>query len=138
MASVPTDKCHERALAFLVGKSGYTVRTLVMRLFKNDFTPLETSVVGDLTVADFTGYADATLASGDWTLSGTSPNLATAAVKTFTSSAGSQNQDIYGWYLVTATDNELIVAERFSDAPKNIANNGDAISVIARLTAANG
>ena len=125
MAAVLMNKAEERALAFLIGKAGYTVRTLILKLYQNDVTPAEDDVVGDYTVATFTGYADAALASGDWTITGTTPTLATCAQKTFTSSAGSQNQTIYGYYVVTDTDNELVFAERFSDAPRTIVNNGD-------------
>ena len=137
MAGVVMNKAEERSLAFLVGKSGYTVRTLILRLFKNDITPAEDDVVGDYTEATFTGYAEKALASGDWTISGTTPTQAQAASQTFTSSANQTLQNIYGFYLVSATDGELTHALRFADAPRPIANNGDFINVVPRITHAN-
>jgi hypothetical protein len=138
MAVVNTDKAEERALAFLVGKSGYTVRLLNLKLFTNDITPAEADVVGAYTEATFTGYAAAVMASADWTISGTTPTAAVAAQKTFASTAAQALQNVYGWYMTTATDNELVQAFRFTDAPRPIQNDGDQILVIVRLTAANG
>jgi hypothetical protein len=138
MAGIVMNKAEERALAFLVGKSGYTVRLLNLRLFQNNITPTEADVVGAYTEATFTGYAAAAMASGDWTISGTTPTTAVGAQKTFVSSANQAPQNIYGWYMTTVTDNELTHAFRFTDAPRVITNLGDQILVIARITAANG
>lgn len=138
MAGIVMNKAEERALAFLIGKSGYTVRLLNLKLFQNDITPAETDVVGGYTEATFTGYAAAVMASADWTISGTTPTGAVGAQKTFESSANQAVQNIYGWYLTTATDNELVFAFRFTDAPRPITNLGDQILVIPRATAANG
>lgn len=138
MAVIATDKAEERALAFLIGKSGYTVRLLNLKLFQNNITPAEADVVGAYTEATFTGYTAAVMASADWTISGTTPTAAVAAQKTFASTAAQAVQNIYGWYLTTATDGELVFAFRFADAPRPIQNNGDQILIIPRLTAANG
>ena len=134
MAGVVTNKGEERGLAFTVGKSGYTVRTLILKLYKNDITPAQTDVVGAYTEATFSGYAAVPLASGDWTLSGTTPSQAVAGLQNFTSDMDQAAQDIYGYYLVSDTDDELIAAERFSNAPLVIQNNLDQIGVSAKIT----
>jgi hypothetical protein len=138
MAGVVMDKAEERALAFLINKAGYTVRSVTLRLFKNDITPIEADVVGTYTEATFTGYAAIPMPSANWTISGTTPTTAVGSQQTFASTANQTLQDIYGWYITTDTDNELVFAFRFSDAPRPIQNNGDQIIIIARLTAANG
>jgi len=55
---------------------------------------------------------------------------------TFTSTAGSQNQNIYGYYVTRATGPEVVFAELFTDGPYNIANNGDAIKITLNFTMA--
>ena len=78
MAVIATDKAEERALAFLIGKSGYTVRLLNLKLFKNDITPAEADVVGAYTEATFTGYTAAVMASADWTIRNRWPSAVTS------------------------------------------------------------
>lgn len=76
MAGVLVNGGETRMLSLLVNKAGTNLANLTLRLFKNDFTPTETSVVGDLTEATFTGYAAISLASGDWTISAGAPSSA--------------------------------------------------------------
>jgi hypothetical protein len=134
MAGLLSNVGEEQMFKLLCNKSGVTLRDMSLRLYQNDYTPVEGSVVGDFTVATFTGYASITLGTGDWTITPGAPTSAACAQKTFTSSAGSQNQNIYGYYLVTVTDEIFIAGERFSDGPYNIANNGDAIKVTPNIT----
>ena len=39
-----------------------------LKLFKNDYTPVEGSLVGDFTEADTAGYSAIDLAKADWTI----------------------------------------------------------------------
>jgi hypothetical protein len=121
------------ALSYLVNKS--TPENLVLCLFKSNTTPGETDTVSTYTEADFTGYANVTLTGSSWTVTGGAPSSATYAQQTFTSSAGSQSQNVYGYFLKRATSGDLVYAERFSDGPYNIVNSGDAIKVTPALTA---
>lgn len=121
------------ALAALVAKTAG--QNLILKLFKNDYTPIETTLEANLTVADFTGYADQTLTAANWTLTEGAPSDVTYPQCTFTSTAGSQNQPVYGYYLVQVTSGKLVWAERFTDAPYTIVNNGDAIKVTPKITA---
>lgn len=118
-------------LEHIVGKTA--VENLSLRLFKNDYTPVEGSTAGSFTVADFTGYSNATLTGASWNVTTGDPSYADYAQQTFTSSAGSQNQPIYGYYIVGATSGTIYWAERFSDGPYTIVNNGDAIKVTPRI-----
>jgi hypothetical protein len=121
------------ALEALVNKTA--PQDLRLKLYKNNKTPTETDTEADYTEADFTGYAFKNLAGANWNSTGGAPSDVTYnAVQTFTSSAGSQNQPVYGYYLVQQTSGKLVYAERFTDGPYTIVNNGDNIAVTPKLT----
>ena len=106
---------------------------LVLKLFKSNTTPAEGDTAATYTEADFTGYSSATLTGASWTVTA---DTAAYAQQSFTSSATQTLQNVYGYYLVQATSGVLIWAERFSDAPYAISNNGDVIRVTPTITAA--
>lgn len=102
-------------------------------LFKNNITPAETDVAGTYTQADFTGYANVGLVGADWTVTPGAPTVAAAPAKVFTATAAIA-QSIYGYMMKQAASGIIMVAERFSAAPFNIANNGDSITVTPTIT----
>jgi hypothetical protein len=123
-------------LSLLVNKtSTYTQQDLKLKLYSSNTTPAETDTEATYTEATFTGYAAITLTGANWTVTEGAPSSASYAQQTFTSSAGSQSQNIYGYYLVQATSGKLVYAERFSDGPYQIVNNGDAVKVTVSITA---
>lgn len=61
------------------------------------------------------------------------PTAITYAAQTFTFTGAAGN--VYGYFLKRATGGELVVAERFSDGPYNIANNGDTITITPVIAA---
>lgn len=132
MSLVNVDGGESLELQYLVNKA--TPQDLKLCLFKSNTTPAETDTVGTYTEADFTGYAEASLAGANWTISGTAPTSAGYAQQSFTSSAGSQSQNVYGYFYKRSTGGELIIAERFSDGPYQIVNNGDVIKVTPTIT----
>lgn len=103
-------------------------------LYKSNTTPAETDTEATYTAADFTGYAVIQLTAANWTVTPGAPTSGAYAQQTFTSSAGSQNQNVYGYYLKQRTSGKLVWVERFSDGPYNIVNNGDAIKVTPNIT----
>jgi hypothetical protein len=105
-----------------------------LHLFQNDYTPVEGSTVANLTEATWTGYAIKTLTGASWTVTNADPSEASYAIQTFTSSAGSQNQANYGYYITDSANSILLWAERFTDGPYTIVNNGDTISVTPKIT----
>jgi len=107
---------------------------LVLRLFTNNINPAEGDTAATYTQATFTGYAPITLTGATWTITEGAPSEASYPEQSFTSTAGSQNQDVYGYYLVRATSGRIAYAERFPTAPYNIANNGDAIRITPKIT----
>ena len=129
MALVVCDGGELIALKALVNHTAQSTN-LTLKLYKSDTTPGNTDTAGTYTEADFTGYSAATLTGASWVVTG---NPVTYAKQTFTSSAGSQNQNVYGYFIVAGA--ALIYAERFSDGPYNIANDGDKIEVTPSLGA---
>jgi hypothetical protein len=122
----------------------YTLKTnkptyYYLRLFKNDYTPVEGSVIGDFTVANGTGYGEATITNAtDWTIEtgggGAGVTTGTCAEKTFTWTA--DGCALYGYYVVDKTGSEEVLwAERFSDAPHTIPTGGGTQKVTLKITA---
>jgi hypothetical protein len=132
MAIVTCDQGEGLALKAILNHTAG--QNLVLKLYKSNTTPGETDTEATYTEADFTGYSNVTLTGSSWSVSGTAPTTASYAQQTFTSSAGSQSQSVYGYYLVQTTSGKLIFAERFSDGPYVIVNNGDAIKVTPSIT----
>lgn len=104
-------------------------------LYKSNTTPGETDTESTYTVADFTGYATIQLTAASWTISPGAPTEAAYAQQTFASTASSQNQNVYGYYVKQRTSGKLVWVERFTDGPYQIANNGDQIKVTPKFTA---
>jgi len=133
MAGVLFDQGEAIILTLAVNKLA-TTENLILKLFKNNITPGETNTESSYTVADFTGYANITLTGASWVSTPGAPSQVTFAQQTFTSSADQAAQLVYGYYYVQASSGKAIGAERFSDGPYTIANNGDVIKVTPKLT----
>jgi hypothetical protein len=119
------------ALEALVNKTA--PQNLVLRLFSSNTTPADSDTAATYTEATFTGYSAITLTGASW---GAASNGTIAyAQQTFTSTADAQNQNIYGYYVTQTTSGVLVYAERFTDGPYNIANNGDNIKVTPNISA---
>ena len=102
-----------------------------LKLFKNDVTPDEDTVIGGLTEADTAGYSAIALAKADWTVASVG-DVTTAAQpqKTFTlTGAGSH----YGYYITDTAGTGLLWAERFSDAPHAIPSGGGTEKITVKL-----
>ena len=105
-----------------------------LHLFQNNYTPIETSTVASFTESTWTGYAIKTLTGASWTCTNADPSEASYGIQTFTSTAGSQNQANYGYYITDSANAILLWAELFTDGPYTIVNNGDTISVTPKIT----
>jgi hypothetical protein len=106
---------------------------LTLKLFENNYTPIETSAVGDFTEATFTGYSSQSIPGSGATITNADPSEASWAAKVFTSSAA-QSKNVYGYYVVNAGGTICLWAERFTDGPYAITNNGDTVTVTPKLT----
>lgn len=108
--------------------------TLVLKLFTNDYTPIKKSAYADFTEANGNGYPGAIGLSGatgfSVTLSGGTTTVSYPQVTyTFTGALG----DVYGYFITDQAGTSVVWAERFSDGPYDIQNNGDQIKVTLNL-----
>lgn len=118
-----------KILNYLLGVST-TVETLQLKLFSNNVVPDASTVASSLTsptVAN--GYNTITLTPSSWTIANGSAQYP-QQTWTFTGAVG----NIYGYYIVTSTSNDLIAVERFTNAPYNVQSNGDVINVTIGIT----
>jgi hypothetical protein len=109
-------------------------QTLILKLFKSNTTPGETTIESDLTEATFTGYSSISLTPATWATTPGAPSDVTYPEQTFTSSANQTLQNIYGYYLIQTTSGKLVAAERFDTGPYAIQNSGDAIKLTPKIT----
>ena len=102
-----------------------------LRLFTNNYTPVEGSVVANFTEATAAGYAAIVLAGASWTIA-SSAGVTTAAYaqQTFTLTAASTN---YGYYITNNDGSQVLWAERYSDAPHTIPSGGGTEKITVKL-----
>ena len=86
--------------------------TLVLRLFKNNFSPVNASVLSDFTEADFTGYSSVSLTGGSWTTTQGAPSTATYAQQAFTGTGAAQT--VYGYYITRTSSGRVWYYQRFT------------------------
>lgn len=105
----------------------------LLRLYKNDYTPTQTTVVGDFTQADFTNYTEKTLTRATWGAAVSVSNKAQSTYGTAQSwTCGTGGNTIYGYYVVGATSGVCLWAERFAAA--RIMGNGDVLNLTPVFT----
>jgi len=132
MALVLSNQGEQIALEALVGK--VAGQNLILRLFENNYTPVEGTTEVSVVECTFAGYSAITLIAANWVFTAADPSHVDYAQQTFTSNTGSQDKYAYGYYLTQVTSGKLVWAERFTDGPYHIVNNGDAIKVTPVIT----
>jgi hypothetical protein len=107
-------------------------QNLVLKLYSSNTTPAETDTVAAYTELSGGGYADIDLVAANWTVTPGNPTSAVYPEQTFTFTGAAGN--VYGYYVVQAVSGALMWAERFTNAPLNIQNNGDEIRITLQIT----
>ena len=130
MALVFLAQGEQIALEALVNKTA--PQTLILWLYTNNYTPVEASTEANFTEASGFGYASVSLTPASWTASGSAPTQLAYPQVTFTFTGALGN--VYGYYLTQTTSGKAVWAERFSDGPYNMNNNGDQIKVTVQIT----
>jgi len=127
---VPNDG--ELVLLRMMLKDASNSDTFLLRLYKNNYTPDQNSVLSSFTEADFTNYTQATIARGDWSAPSTSggSGSTTAAQKSWT--CGASTNTVYGYYVVDSGSSKVLWAEKFS-VPRALIN-GDTINLNPAFT----
>lgn len=94
------------------------VGDLNYHLFANNVTPDQSTVLGSLTEAAWTGYAPITVLASAFTLTGVAAHVGgvTANVIAFTNTSGG-DQSAYGYYVTDTANTVLIAVARFDSAP---------------------
>lgn len=108
-----------------------TDENLILKLFKNNVTLTEESVLDDFIEADFTNYVSKIISRNSWNTELTG-GKAKATSSTLQWNCGATGNTIYGYYLIGQNSNTLLWAEKF-DPPANLSNN-DFINVTPVFT----
>lgn len=98
-----------------------------LKLYVNDYTPVEGSVAGDFTEMSTQGYAAKTLTAASWT-------SGAYAQQTWTFDGTGGSTVVYGYFVIDAGAGTIMFAERFG-TPPTIVNNGDQIKVTPTVAA---
>jgi len=119
-------------LAVAFGKRAAESQTL--RLFSSNTFPAEGDTAATYTESSGGGYAAIGLTGTSWANTITTGNGQVAyAQQTFSFTGVVGN--VYGYYLTAASNTGLLIgAERFTDGPYNIQNNGDQIKITPIIT----
>jgi hypothetical protein len=88
----------------------------ILRLYKNNATPSQSTVIGDFTEADFVGYSPVTMSRAGWASSSTVSNKAQSTYAQQSWTCGSTGNTVYGYYVVGASSGVCLWAEKFGSA----------------------
>lgn len=104
--------------------------TPVLRLYKNNYTPVAGSVLADFTQADFSGYpaGGIALTYAAAATNGSGQAAMAADEEVFEHDGGGTANTVYGYYIVNTGTNKVIKAEKF-DAAVSMGVLGDKITV---------
>lgn len=133
MSGVVPNAGEELLLGIGVGDDAQENFTL--KLYTNDYTPVEGSVASDFTEASGGGYAAKTLTTTSWVISSSGGRaLATYAKQTWTfTGALAGSAKVYGCFIVGATSTTIVYAERASADKQLTPANNDTYSVTPTL-----
>lgn len=141
MALILADVGADQILKAYFNNSWPASKDIVIRLFTNDYTPVDTSVIGSFTEAAGGGYVAKALSNGSWTI--TPANDPSDAVYgeqiwTFTGPL-TGNPTIYGYYLEdnNGSGGTLIWAERLA-ANFTPSQNGDQLKITPKFQLSKG
>lgn len=114
------------------GSAGPSNGNRLLRLFTNNLTPTDSTVIGNVTECTIAGYSAITLTGSSWTVA-TVSGISTASYpeQTFTMTAAAT---IYGYY-VTTLGGALLWIERFTGAPFNLPSGGGSVACSIKLSA---
>jgi hypothetical protein len=107
-----------------------------LKLYTNDYTATETSIIGNFTECAVAGYAHKTLtgtvSGGTWVIS-TASNITTASYAQ-QSYAITTATSCYGYMVTNSAGTVVLWAERFTGAPFTLPAGGGTINVTVNIT----
>lgn len=120
----------------LLIQQAYVTATLdgaTLGLFKNDVTPNVATVLGDLIIADFSGYAAIVIAAWGAPYVGPGNRVeADGPSQQFNHSGGAVPNDVYGWFLIDTVGGALLALERFVNGPYALIDASHSLVVLPR------
>lgn len=140
MALILADIGADQILKAYFNNAWPTSKDLALKLYTNDYTPVDTSAKANFTEAAGGGYDDKHLSNASWTVTpANDPSDAVYAEQTWTFTGPlTGNATVYGYFIVD--DNgagELVWGERFATS-FTPANNGDQIKVTPKFQMSKG
>jgi hypothetical protein len=116
-------------------------KNLKLRLFSNNYTPVDTSILSNFTEVTGGGYVAITLTNGSWTITvGNDPSDAVYTEQTFTFTGAIGGSGIvYGYYI---EDNDgstgVLIWAELLPAPFTPSQNGDNVKITPRFQGSKG
>jgi hypothetical protein len=104
----------------------------IVRLYQNNYSPSNTTVVGDFTEANFTNYTAKTIARSDWASPSTFATKAESSVTAQSWTCGITGNTLYGYYVIGSTSGVCLWAEQF--AASRILVDGDILNLTPKFT----
>lgn len=111
---------------------------VILKLYKNNYTPDEDSLLSSFTDANFDGYVQKTLVTASWAIptseSPVAPCVDNEAVSTYAEQSwtcGTAGNTVYGYYVVGVTSTKLLWVDSFS-VPRALGD-GDILRIIPKL-----
>lgn len=105
----------------------------LLKLYNNDYTPVQGSTGTHFTAATFTNYAIKTLTRAAWGAASTVSNKASMSYGTAQVwTCGATGDTVYGYWVVGATSGKVLWAERFAAA--RTLSNTDTLTVNLVIT----
>ena len=107
----------------------------ILKLYRVNRTPGDTDTTSNYTEANFTAYASKTLTRARWNAASTVSGKAESTYGTQQSwTSGTAGNTIFGYYIVAATSNKLLWAEKFG-TPRVLAES-DVLNLTPKFTLA--
>jgi hypothetical protein len=134
MAGIVPTVGEDRILRRALGDITPSSFNLTLKLFVNDYTPVDGSTNASFTEMSTQGYSAKTLTAASWSVAQNGSNEAegTYAQQTWTFDGTGGSTVIYGYYVVDE-DNVVMWAERFASS-YTAENNGDILRVTPKVT----
>jgi len=110
-----------------------TDESYTLKLFNNNYTPVNSSISSDFTTPTFTNYANKTLSRGGWATPSIVSSKGSSDYGTTQSwTCGASGDSVYGYFVIGTSSAICLWAERFSSV-RTLANS-DILNITPSFT----
>lgn len=102
-------------LYWALESDGTDFEDFLVKLYKNNYVPVDASTLANFTISTFTGYADFNVDRADFGSPAIVANVAyetAGVIPSYTCTAGGP-EDCYGWLMVGVVSGKVLAAEKF-------------------------